>query len=376
LNELARLEDELLVIEARVGLLDACRPLGRAREEARLGQALLARAPSPLDLVPVLDFPRWPTLALESARLQRIERACQNLAGAGGLAAQVARILAERAEELLLEVQIIEARGTSALLGLSARRFQDGTSGARASADALAREWLREGPPLAPDELAPLDAGRTDAGLVDLAGELRRLCERAGVAAPVREVELAARAAVTEKCLLVRRGARVTAAEAARIFTHEVHGHWLPRQAARENGCPLRIGPRGADGDEEGRALHLEQVGGHLDRTRRYEIAVRHVLAADVLDGRPLGETLLALHREGVPASVLASAAPRVLRAGGLCREIVYLPGLLRVGPRLAEPEVERVFRAGRATLAEAALLARVLRVAQPAQSKSATTGV
>ena len=113
-----------------------------------------------------------------------------------------------------------------------------------------------------------------------------------------------------------------------------------------------------------------------MDSARRLELAVRHSLAAHVLDGGHIGEALLSLRQDGAPPAVLARSAARVFRAGGLCREVIYLPGLLRVGPALADPEIELVFRSGRATLAEAPALGRVLSSVQSRQSTSATTGV
>ena len=58
MNEHWRLEDQLLAIEARVGLLDACRPVGLGPEEVRIQALLDGQArPSPAELVPRLDWP-------------------------------------------------------------------------------------------------------------------------------------------------------------------------------------------------------------------------------------------------------------------------------------------------------------------------------
>jgi hypothetical protein len=361
LNELWRLEDQLLAIEARIGLLDACRPLGLGREEARI-QALLddQPGPSPAGLVPKLDWPVRPSLDLDLHQLEQVAAACARLEGT-----DLGRILRLRAEELALDAQLVRARGTPEMLRLAGRRFRGALAAERQGADALAREWLGQ---KAPDT--------EPAELVELAAELRRLSLSQAIELDVVEVDMAARAAVTATAVFVRRGARVTVLQAARIFAHEVFGHALPRRAALTNGPPFRIGPSGADADEEGRAVHLEAALGYLDAERRLELAARHLLAAHVLDGGHVGEGLLDLYRRGVPSRILAQTAPRVLRGGGLCREIIYLPAFLRVGPRLAEREVERVFLAGRATLDEVGALGRLLAARQGDQSRSATTGV
>jgi len=361
LNELWSLADQLLAIEARVGLLDACRPLGLGPEEARI-QALLDSQPrpNPAQLVPQLAWPARPSLDLDLHRLEQVAATCARLESS-----ELGRILGARALELALDAELVRARGTPGLLALARRRFRGALPAERHEADVLAREWLGQ------------KGLETEQGeLVDLAPELRRLASARAIALDVVEVDMAARAAVTATAVFVRRGARVSEHQAARIFAHEVFGHALPRRAAVKSGPPFRIGPCGADADEEGRAVHLEVALGHLDAERRVELAVRHILSAHLLDGGHVGEGLLDLRGRGVPSRILAQTATRVLRGGGLCREVIYLPAFLRVGPRLAEPEVERVFRAGRATLDEVGVLGRLLGPAQVGQSRSATTGV
>lgn len=365
MNELWRLEEQLLEIEARVGLLEACRPLGIAAEEARLEAALIRGARSE-ELVPRVDFPRRPALDAEETRLSQVRRVCERLAAASGDAGEVARILGERAAEIALDIELVRARGTPPLVIHAKRRFAGAASAERADADALAREWL--------DSARGTEAFDKELE-VDLASEMRQLIADAGLDIDVLEVEMVARAAVTEQAVLVRRNERLGRARVARIFAHEVHGHLLPRRAAARVGPPFRIGPQGADADEEGRALHLEQTSTLMDTARKFELAVRHTVAAHVLDGGHIGEALASLRTDGAPPGVLARSAARVFRAGGLCREIIYLPGLLRMARALGDPEIDLVFRSGRATLVEAPVLRRLL-VTQACQSKSATTGV
>ena len=363
MNDLSRLEDELLSIEARIGLLEACRPIGLAREQERLhGLLSSASRPDPADLVPRLEFPVRPAVEPELVRLEQVLRAL-----ARGASVESGRILAERTEELLLDAELVRARGTPGMVSLARRRFVGSLPDERQEADRTAAQWIEQA-------LREPEGEQED--LVGLAAELRRLLVLLGLDIAVHEVDMAARAAVSDQALLVQSAAHVTRKQAARIVMHEVLGHLLPRKAGRLSGPPFRIGPRGADADEEGRALHLEMVGGYVDTERRLELSVRHVLAAHVLDGGHVGEKVARLHAQGVSAGLLATVAPRVVRAGGLCREVVYLPGLLRVGPRLADPDVETVFRAGRATLAEVAVLRRLLPSAAGYQSSSATTGV
>lgn len=349
---LFRIEDELLAVEARIGLLDACRPVEREAEERRLAALLAARQTSSVaELSPRLTVPRRPSIDAERVRLERLRLALDPFA-----ASPTGRILCERLGELEIETEIVASRGTGRVPELAARRFYGARGASRSEADRLASEWLRE---------SPASGSSVPAERLDLAREIRAFVAAHGLCVPVLVVDMVARAAVTDSAILVRRGALATADEARRIFVHEVYGHVLPRVRSKTLGPPFRIGPRGADGDEEGFALGLEEEHGLLKGERRRELAVRHYLAARVLDGHEIGAVLLELaerlaEREHAP-DVLAAAAVRVMRGGGLCREILYLPGYLRVRRHMSDTKLRELFGCGRVTVAESETLQGML---------------
>jgi hypothetical protein len=140
---------------------------------------------------------------------------------------------------------------------------------------------------------------------------------------------------------------------------HEIEGHAAPAQRAKA--LPLSIfavGTAWGSDDQEGRALALERRAGFLDAGRMRELALRHVAARAVEQGAELAEVARLLFDRGADVPVALRIAARVSRGGGLAREAVYLPALLRVEAAIkADPELDAVLSSGRVAVPAAEAL-------------------
>ncbi|MRG91833.1 tyrosine/phenylalanine carboxypeptidase domain-containing protein [Polyangium spumosum] len=267
-------------------------------------------------------------------------------------------VYAGRAREIAAEALICSAVGTSGLWAAARRRFgrRDPHDDA---ADHLAARWL-EAPPRGGAEDEPLirsdDEGAEGSLLVRMRAEIgaRRLPFRVVV---VRD--LSSLAATGEGVVQVAAGRLMTRADVERTVLHEIEGHVLPRCRAAEMGLGIFvIGTQSGADDQEGRALHLERRAGALVGGRRRELALRHVAARRMEAGADFVEAarLLLSHGASIPDALRITA--RVYRAGGLGREVVYLPALLRVEAALAvDPSLDVVLGAGRVSVDAAAVL-------------------
>jgi hypothetical protein len=136
----------------------------------------------------------------------------------------------------------------------------------------------------------------------------------------------------------------------------------LPRTRAAS--APLAIfslgTARGSD-EQEGRALFLEHEAGVLDPGRRLELARRHLACRLLERGADFVETVRVLARDrGTPLADALRIAARAHRGGGLGREIVYLPSLLRVRAlRQRRPALAQVLAMGLVSVEAAPLLER-----------------
>lgn len=304
--------------ERVTALLERCRPENARQEEARLlvcwkaGRAVV---------------PEWrhrPVPDLGPVRAVLCEVA-QRLSGHG----PYAELLSARAEELDAEAQIVEAIGTPIFRDKAAARFPDegGPHGARAAR--CADEWLglREPPP---GDRVPADDGRDPRSLLSA---IRCLVGRHRL--PVRveaRPDLASAAATGEGLIVIRSGVQHGPDAARRIAVHEVLGHALPRhRATRERSVLFSTGSARGQDDEEGRALLLEEEHGLFDEVRRRELSVRHRVAIAVRRGADWVEAMRLALSLGVTEEEAVPLCARVLRGGGLAREIVYLPARERV---------------------------------------------
>lgn len=334
-------------VEREIALLARCRPQNAETEQQRLLQAWRSGAPR---------APRWsyagrPDLASWRADL---ERALRGLSDSD----PIQRLYAERTQELLLEMGVVEAIGTSRLGRLARERFELGTTADRERASALATDWA-ESP-------TPASCERVSSDDVDDPRSLYRSMCRA-----VRELRLAFRvelsdrlsacAATGDGLILVARGRRLTENDARRIVVHEVEGHALPRHRAQQEAFGLfASGSRSGNDEQEGYALFLELRAGLLDDGRRIELALRHHAAVCVRLGADWVETVRRLLELGAELELAASIASRVHRAGGLAREIVYLPAFQRVSRAIAaDSSTEDWLSRGRLSLEAIGVLRR-----------------
>jgi hypothetical protein len=74
-----------------------------------------------------------------------------------------------------------------------------------------------------------------------------------------------------------------------------------------------------------------------------------------------IAKKALLLRDRGLPSRQIAEALVRVTRGGGLAREIIYLPGLLRVSEASGEPGVLDLLSRGRFSVEAARVLLRDL---------------
>jgi len=332
----------------QVRLIGCATPTNFAEQITKLERGLQRRGPStpqfsynPLQLPEVID---------------RLRRAADELGRGEGLATLYAR----RADELALEAEMCGVVGSPRLTKLARRRYapRDGFDGA---AEALARRWLDASGPRTPSGEASLshDVGDPRSLLSRMRAEVgrRRL--------PVRVLvlgELSALAATGPGVVYVAQGKRLSPRATARCVLHEIEGHVLPRLRAAAQ--PLAIfalgSARGSD-DQEGRALLLEKQADMLSAGRRRELGRRHLAALSMRQGANLVQTARLLMTDGgATPETAARIAARIHRGGGLGREIVYLPAMLRVqAAQRSDPTLEHVLRCGQVSVAAAGALAR-----------------
>lgn len=261
-------------------------------------------------------------------------------------------LAAARAEELLLELEMIDAMETPALRPLGRRRYLRGDA-FEARADEVARAWAGA-PERDEGELRALDDPRDPRSLVS---RLRAELSRRGV--PFRVTVrpgLAALAATAPGEVQVAAGRRATDEAIARTVVHEVLGHAVPMHLAASEPHAVMAYASAQGGDEqEGYALVWEERSGHLEGRRRRELAWRHLGARAVQGGADLDEVVRGLLSLGAELEAALRVALRVSRGGGLARECVYLPAWLRV--RASDPRLREVLGRGRVTVEAARAL-------------------
>jgi len=339
--ELALVERAVFELEHKIRLLDRVLPTNAAAERSRLLRALLSgRAATPAWTY--LATPETPAWQRELGELRL---------GLDNFAHPAAPWFAGRVDELRVEAELLQARGTDRFQRLACQRYVISDKELEGSAN-LAQEWLREPLSQLPADTIFSDDRRDPRSLWCV---LERRIQESGL--PVRLVvsaELSSAAAAGDGFVAVRGNARYSAEAAERVAQHELLAHVFPRfQARRQRIGLLRVGVRGSGEEEEGRALLIEQRGGYLNNARRRELALRHLAASAVRSGADFEHVVRLLEGHGLTLEAACDAALRALRGGGLAREIAYIPAFLRVSTALhGAPELERWFERGRATLA------------------------
>ncbi len=345
-------------------MLRRCQPEGGAQANARW-LAAFQRGENPrLEL----RYGPAPELGALRSRLEATAAALH-----GGV---VEALYAERAAELELEARLAEAVGTPAFGSLARQRHAVRGSPEWQAARTLALGWAKE--LITGDDEPRHESGdrRRPESLVSVL-----LRELGALRLPVRvEVvpSLGSRAATGTGVIFVRAGVRLSEQQGQRIAAHEIHGHALPRELGRSQALGLfRVGSARSSDDEEGRAVLLEERLGFLDPPRRAELGFRHLGALAVSEGASDVECVRLLVGRGCPLPAALDVYARAARGGGLCRELEYLPALLRVKEAFAvEPNLERWLEHGRLSLnAARALRAQGIAPRSTSHSKVATTG-
>jgi hypothetical protein len=270
---------------------------------------------------------------------------------------ELGSIYAGRARELEVEAALCERAGRPGLWAAARIRYAL-RDGFEAVADGTATKWLDEPAPAA----AKAATSRSDDELdpTSLVSRLRQELGRRRL--PLRVLvsrNLASLAATGEGFVQIVAERALSPSDVERTVLHEIEGHVLPRHASI--GAPIGIfalgTARGSD-DQEGRALSRERAGGFLDHGRRREIALRHQAARSVGAGADFVATARLLLDHGAALADALRIAARVHRGGGLAREAVYLPALLRVEAALAvEARLDEVLGAGRVSVDAASAL-------------------
>ncbi|WP_437818775.1 tyrosine/phenylalanine carboxypeptidase domain-containing protein [Sorangium sp. So ce1078] len=288
-----------------------------------------------------------------------MDTAAERLAGQGELGV----VYAGRALELAAEAAICEAAGGAGCWAAARRRYA-ARDAFDEQADALAATWVEQGAGAAgEEERVRSDDARSPWSLVS---RMRR--EIGARRLPLRVViaDIAPLAATGDGVIQVARGRMLTRDDVERTVLHEIEGHAAPsiRAAALPLGI-FAIGTANGGDDQEGWALARERAAGYLIGARRVELGLRHLAARSVERGAGFVETARLLEARGARSTADAlRIAARVHRGGGLAREVVYLPALLRVEAMLEErPALGEVLSSGRVSVGAAASLASWARV-------------
>jgi hypothetical protein len=324
---------------ARVRVIASNTPVNLRGELRRLREAWTTTGPAE----PRFLYEPAPTCA-------PLRRALDALAADLADHGELGDIYAARARELADDAALCEAAGGPGLWSAARRRFarRDAFDD---HADTLAERWLAEpAPDAAPDDAELVgsdDVGSPWSLLCRMREEIGR--GRLPLRVVVKE-NLASLAATGEGFVQVIAGRPLTRRDVERTVLHEIVGHVEPRLRAAESALGIfAIGTaRGAD-DQEGRALWLEEGAGFLDHGRRQEIGWRHAAARSVEARADFVATARLLLARAAPLETALRIAARVHRGGGLGREAVYLPALLRVTSATTEDaSIDEVLRVGR----------------------------
>lgn len=335
--------------ERSIALVERCRPI-EAEPELRAAVRALGAG---REHVPLLRYAPPPELGELRKVLAEVATHADSLGVLG-------RLYAGRARELALEAELAEHVGKPGFAGLAARRFGMDGSAAHRRAEQWAKAWVAEA---ARESVASAPTSHSDdeSDPDSLVSSLRRAV--GGARLPFRVLlsdDLLSAAATGDSVILVRTGLQLSGEEVGRIVCHELEGHARPRARSRSEASGLfQIGSAGSGDDEEGRALALERKHGHLGLRRRAELGRRHLGALAVRDGADWLETLRLLLASGAQGESAVRLTARLQRGGGLAREIVYLPALVRVERALRdEPELDEWLGRGRLSIEAARALA------------------
>ncbi len=337
----------LRVAEGQIILLARSHPTNWLELHSRLTEKWKSGQPEE----PVFQFAPPPDLS----NLRRALGLLEKWSEAQGLWGE---IFAARCRELQLEAEIVEHVGDPSIQDRAQRRFRVEGDDHCESLRQLAGNWVQFGPSSESAETIRSDDERDDRSLIC---QMRHELAARGFPFSVKlEGRLASHATVDDKFVWIRPRVHLSAQESKRIVLHEVYGHVARRVAVTSpENAGYACGTAGADADEEGRALWLEDASGLFDSTRRVEIGRRHLAADACRHGATFSDTVKLLIEVDTPTERAISMALRVWRGGGIAREIVYLGAFCRAQKVLGEStEIEDWMKRGRISFAVAARLA------------------
>jgi uncharacterized protein (TIGR02421 family) len=242
----------------------------------------------------------------------------------------VARLLEAKAEELRLYVALVATRGTP--------RFLDVSHDLYGTADddllALARQLLERLPPESADvaTVSPQEfAARAEE---ELARYRRVEPDFAGTVVVRDDIPSLM---VVQRELYVGTDAFVPADRVEALVHHEVGTHLFTAETGGRQ--PLHLLEHGLaryEETQEALGLLAEHLVGGLDAPRLRVLAGRAVAARCRSDGAGLAEIVAELEEGGFSTRAAWLIAVRIVRGGGLTKDVVYLRGLVGLVDHLA----------------------------------------
>jgi hypothetical protein len=345
-RQLAPIERLLAHAERSIALLGRCQAQNDRSERERL----LASVRAGHETEPSFSYAAVPDL---SAVRHHLAQLAEQLSATEPLL----RLYAARAQELSLEARLAEALGSKHFVSLASERFGIEDPAIAAAARSCAEQWSQLSSTDADEPSMSSDTSDPHSLVSRLSAELGRL------RLPVRVelcADLCAAAATGDGVILVAPERPLGRRASARIALHEVYGHALPRERARQETLGLfATGSARGNDEQEGYALYLEEAQNQMDNARKRQLGLRHIAAVGVHSGQSWRDTVRELLRRDVTVEEAVAIACRVHRGGGLARESVYLPALLRVR-EAARTDPETLTWLGRGRLSLSAI--RVLR--------------
>lgn len=235
----------------------------------------------------------------------------------------VAALVRAKRRELVLQAEMLAARGSALFRELSLELHGDIGDELLATAEGLLDALppsSSSGERLDAEEFLAL-ADEEIAAYAEIAPDVEMHAEvRDGIAGIVVEGDT----------LLISPKATVERSRAMALIHHEVGTHLV----TRANGAaqPLRLlgsGFAGYDETQEGLGVLAELLCGELTSNRLRQLASRVVAVRLMLDGADFAETHAELVHRGLPRGSAYTTTMRVHRSGGYTKDAVYLRGFI-----------------------------------------------
>ncbi len=275
--------------------------------------------------------PRWTWRPVPVARETWCDLEKARLLAEGSVAGD---LYLARLEELETELLLLESLGRAKQVRpMAARLFGTGSERLFPDAEQTGLDAAHEILSHLPVEVEAKTIPATSSVGVSLRDLMLAYAKHVGLHIAVRvDPRLIANAAVGERTVFIANrsfGAR----ESQRLATHEVYGHLVSAFNGRAQPIGIfAVGTAGSFADQEGLAIHLEELAGHLNAERQRTLAGRLLATHAMHAGVSFGDAALALVREhGFAPAAAVTLCERAFRAGGVARDAVYLVSWLRV---------------------------------------------